>query len=203
MERADSVAFDFHKWLHVPYDVGCVLVRDREAHRKAYTSTPAYLARQAGGLSAGPVWFPDYGPQLSRSFRALKVWMTLKAYGVEAFGRLAEQNVKQARYLAELVQASPELELLAPVPLNIVCFRYVAPGLDAAALDELNEHILVRLQESGAAAPTQTRIDGRYCLRAAIANHRSRREDFDLLVREVLRLGRERLGAASQEGEAS
>ena len=124
--------------------------------------------------------------------------MSLREHGVEKYGRLISQNAAQARYLAGLVAASPDLELIAPVDLNIVCFRF-NPGkraggisiMDDAALNALNEEILLRLHESGVAAPTYTTLAGRYALRAAITNHRSRREDFDLLVREVVRLGRE------------
>jgi aromatic-L-amino-acid/L-tryptophan decarboxylase len=191
MERADSLALDLHKWLYMPYDIGCVLVRSEEAHRGAFASSAAYLAPTSGGLSGIAFTFSDYGPQLSRSFRALKAWMCLKAYGVHKYARLIEQNVEQARHLAGLVEQSSELELLAPAPLNIVCFRFVAPDLDEAGLNALNERILVELQESGAAVPSSTVLDGRFCLRVAITNHRTRRDDLELLVREVVRLGRE------------
>ncbi len=191
MERADSLAFDLHKWMYIPYEAGCTLVRSAEAHRRAFSLTPDYLAHGERGLAAGSLWFSDYGIQLSRGFRALKVWMSFKAYGIEKYGRLIRQNVAQARYLAALVDAAPELERLAPVPLNIVCFRFRADGLDEAALKRLNDEILIRLHESGVAAPSSTMLNGKFAIRVAIANHRSRREDFDLLVREVIRLGRE------------
>jgi len=136
--------------------------------------------------------------QLTRNFRALKIWMSLREHGVEKYGRLISQNAAQARYLAGLVLASPDLELIAPVDLNIVCFRFNPgkggeglPRLDDAALNALNEEILLRLHECGIAAPTYTTLRGRYALRAAITNHRSRREDFDLLVAEVARIGHE------------
>jgi glutamate/tyrosine decarboxylase-like PLP-dependent enzyme len=180
MERADSLTFDFHKWLYLPYEIGVVLVRDEEAHRRTFSLTPDYLAHGARGLNAG-LWFSDYGVQLSRGFRALKAWMHIREHGADKLGRLIDQNVAQARHLARL---------MAPVPLNIVCFRYRADRTDAE-LDALNQELLVRLQESGVAAPSYTRIGGRYALRAAITNHRSRREDFDAMVAEVLRIGRE------------
>jgi glutamate/tyrosine decarboxylase-like PLP-dependent enzyme len=189
LERADSLALDLHKWMYMPYDIGCLLVRSAEEHRNAFAYSPAYLTPTRGGVYGGGFTFADYGPQLSRSFRALKVWMCLKAYGANTFARLIEQNVEQARHLARLVEQSPELELLAPVPLNIVCFRFVAPELDEARLNALNERILVQLQENGTAVPSSTALDGRLCLRVAITNHRTRREDLELLVREVLRLG--------------
>jgi glutamate/tyrosine decarboxylase-like PLP-dependent enzyme len=137
-------------------------------------------------------WFSDYGYQLSRGFRALKTWMSLKEHGARKYGRLIQQNVDQARYLAELVDATPELELAAPVTLNVVCFRYIRPGLDDAVLDELNKHIEVELQERGIAVPSGTTIRGKYVLHVAHTNHRTRREDFDVLVREVIRIGREK-----------
>jgi glutamate/tyrosine decarboxylase-like PLP-dependent enzyme len=115
--------------------------------------------------------------------------MSLLEHGVDKYGRLISQDASQARYLAALVERAPELELVAPVDLNIVCFRYCAPGMDEQALNALNQEILLRLHESGVAAPSYTTLRGRYALRAAITNHRSRCEDFDILVREVLRIG--------------
>ena len=191
MERADSLAFDLHKWMYLPMDVGCVLVRSEQAHREAFAVSVSYLAQQQGGMSGGPRSSADYGPQLSRSFRALKVWMNIKAYGLDKFGRLIAQNVCQAEYLAERVGREPALELMAPVPLNIVNFRYLKSGLTPEAQDALNSRILVELQRRGIAAPSSTVLKGRFCIRVAITNHRSRREDFDALVDGVLTLGRE------------
>lgn len=191
MERADSLAFDLHKWMYLPYDVGCTLVRDRAVHQAAFAVEASYLHKLEGGIAAAPVAFADYGPQLSRGFRALKAWLNLRAYGLDRFGRLVAQNIDQARYLQERVEATPELELLAPVPLNVVNFRYRAAGLDGEALNALNARILVALQERGIAAPSSTQLKGRFAIRAAITNHRSRREDFDALVAGVLALGRE------------
>jgi glutamate/tyrosine decarboxylase-like PLP-dependent enzyme len=194
LERADSLAFDLHKWMYMPYQIGCVLVRWEEAHRKTFSLTPVYLAREGDGrgLTGGDLpWMTDYGFQLSRRFAALKAWMSLKEHGYRKYARLIQQNIDQARYLAELIQSQPELELAAPVPLNIVCFRYVRPGLDDAALDALNKGILVELQEQGIAVPSGTTLRGRYVLRVGHTNHRTRREDFDLLVREVIRIGQD------------
>ncbi|HKG23942.1 MAG TPA: pyridoxal-dependent decarboxylase, partial [Blastocatellia bacterium] len=128
MERADSLAFDLHKWMYIPYEAGCTLVRDGELHRAAFAATGAYLSPTARGVASGPVWFGELGVQLSRGFRALKIWLSIKEHGSEKYRRLIEQNIEQARYLAALVEAEPELELLAPVPLNVVCFRYSAAG---------------------------------------------------------------------------
>lgn len=191
MERADSLAFDLHKWMHMPYDAACTLVRDREKHKAAFAVQASYLNKLEGGIANAPVAFSDYGPQLSRGFRALKVWLNLKAYGVDKFGRLIAQNIRQARYLKERVEAAPELELLAPVPLNVVNFRYRPQGLDEQALNDLNARILIALQERGIAAPSSTVLRGRFAIRTSITNHRSRREDFDALTAAVIALGRE------------
>jgi glutamate/tyrosine decarboxylase-like PLP-dependent enzyme len=190
MEQADSIAFDLHKWMYLPFEAGCALVRRPEAHRNAFALTPGYLAHAERGLAAGDVWYSDYGVQLTRGFRALKVWMSFKEHGLDRYGRLIQQNVDQARYLEQLIGETADLELLAPVSLNIVCFRYVgaAPGAD---LDALNRELLARLHESGVAVPSYATLQGRFGLRVAITNHRSRREDFDLLVAEVRRIGAE------------
>jgi glutamate/tyrosine decarboxylase-like PLP-dependent enzyme len=191
MERADSLAVDLHKWLHQPIDVGCLLVRDAAAHLQAFASPQEYLEHADRGPAAGEHWFLEYGPEFSRPFRAMKVWLSLKAHGVESFIRLIEQNVSQARYLAGLVEAAPDLEVLAPVSLNVVCFRLVADDRSEEALNELNREVLLRVQEAGLVLPSGTTIAGQYALRAAITNHRTRREDLDLLVAEVRRVGRE------------
>jgi aromatic-L-amino-acid decarboxylase len=191
LQRSDSMALDLHKWMYMPFEAGCVLVRSEPAHRKAFSLTPEYLAHAERGLAAGTLWFSDYGLQLTRGFRALKVWMSLKEHGVRKFGRLIRQNMAQAQYLAQRAEAAPRLEVMAPVQLNIVCFRFNPGGLDREALNRLNQELLIRLHESGIAAPSSTTLDGCYCLRAAITNHRSRREDFDLLVEAVERLGGE------------
>ncbi len=191
MERADSIALDLHKWMHIPFEAGCILVRDRSAHHDSFSLIPEYLQRKedAGGLASGSLWFSDYGLQLTRQFRALKVWMSIKEHGLDRFGRMIARNVDQAHYLGELVEATAELELTAPIGLDIVCFRYNPGGLETAALNELNQSILVKLQEGGIAAPSYTTLNGEYCLRAAISNHRSRLEDFDLMVAEVIKIG--------------
>jgi len=174
MERADSLAFDLHKWMYMPYEIGCVPVRREQDHRNAFSLTPAYLAHGEGrrGISGGDLPWPlDYGFQHSRGFRALKAWISLKEHGSRKYGRLIQQNIDQARYLAELIAAAPELELAAPVTLNVVCFHYIGPGLDDAALDALNKEILVELQEQGIAAPSGTTVRGKYVPRVAHVNH--------------------------------
>jgi aromatic-L-amino-acid/L-tryptophan decarboxylase len=205
MNRADSLAFDLHKWLYVPYEAAAVLIRDRDAHHRTFAASAAYLGGAARGPEADEFRFNEYGPQLSRSFRALKVWLSIKEHGLDRYTRQIEQNAAQTRYLAGLVEAHPELELMAPAPLNIVCFRYRGSGIGewgmgrqgGSELDALNAEVLMRLQERGIAVPTTGRVRGRFALRVANTNHRSRREDFDLLVESVVAIGREVAGEAS------
>jgi aromatic-L-amino-acid decarboxylase len=189
MERADSLAFDFHKWAQVPYDAGCVLVRDQAAELATFAQSLAYLETSTRGIAGNPPWPRDLGPDLSREFRALKIWMTLRAYGAEGIGRVVDQCCDVAQHLAARVRAEPSLELLAPVPLNIVCFR-VAEG--AADLNALNNALVADIQEAGIAAPSTTTIDGKLVIRAGIFNHRSVRADADALVDGILDLARRR-----------
>ncbi len=186
IERADSIAFDFHKWGQAPYDAGFILVRDGAAHQAAFASTAAYLRREAKGLAAGAPWPCDFGPDLSRGFRALKVWFAFKTYGADAIGAAILNTCRLGAYLAARVDETPQLERLAPAALNIVCFRYRA----AADADRLNGAIVEHLQTSGVAAPSTTSIGGALAIRVAIVNHRTRAEDIDLLIDEILRLGR-------------
>ncbi|PJC03304.1 MAG: cytochrome D ubiquinol oxidase subunit I [Gallionellales bacterium CG_4_9_14_0_8_um_filter_55_61] len=181
MERADSIAFDFHKWGQVPYDAGFVLVRDGALQRGTFASPAAYLHRETHGMAADSPWPCDFGPDLSRSFRALKTWFTLQVYGADKLGQVISHTCALARYLRQRVEATPELELLAPVALNIVCFRY--RGADA---NTLNAALVVALQESGIAAPSATTLNGQIAIRAAIVNHRTTAADIDALVDATL-----------------
>jgi glutamate/tyrosine decarboxylase-like PLP-dependent enzyme len=191
IEHADSIAFDFHKWFYVPYDVGCLLVRDEQHLRNAFSPPASYLAPLDRGVTGGGVAYGGLGVDLSRRFRALKVWMSFKEHGADRYAEQIEQNVAQATYLAGLVANAPELELAAPVPLNIVCFRYIVEGASGERQDTVNREILMHLQERGIAVPSPTVLDGRFTLRVAITNHRSTRSDFDVLVAAVLAIGRE------------
>jgi aromatic-L-amino-acid decarboxylase len=189
MSRADSLAFDLHKWLHMPYDVACILVRDGKAHRQAFELPAAYLQALPGSVADGPAAFADFGPQLSRGFRALKVWMSLKAYGLETFASLIARNIHQAQYLAFRIRGHPRLELLAPVPLNVVNFRYFAAELEPEKLNEINSRILLMVQQRGIAVPSSTLLHGRFAIRVAVTNHRSTLEDFDALIAAVADFG--------------
>jgi len=193
IERADSLAFDFHKWGQTPYDAGFALVRDEALHRNTFAESPAYLRKEMRGLAAGSFWPCDYGPDLSRGFRALKTWFTLKVYGAAALGSIISRTCALARYLESRIAATPELELLAPVELNIVCFGY-----RAADAQRMNPRIVVELQESGVVAPSSTMVAGRMAIRAAIVNHRTGTEEIDALVEKTVALGR----AIEAEGTA-
>jgi aromatic-L-amino-acid/L-tryptophan decarboxylase len=187
IERADSIALDFHKWGQVPYDAGFLLVRDGQQHRETFAAPAAYLRRETRGLSAGSPWPCDLGPDLSRGFRALKTWFTLKTYGTEKLGAVITRTCALAGYLEARILAEPRLELLAPVQLNIVCFRY-----RAADANQVNGDIVIDLQESGIAVPSTTMLDGRLAIRAAIVNHRTDTCDIDALIAAVLEFGSQR-----------
>jgi aromatic-L-amino-acid/L-tryptophan decarboxylase len=193
---ADSLAFDLHKWGYLPYEVGAVLTRDPQAQLAAFQPSsagggPAYLRSAGQGIAVDTTYFADRGLQLSRGFRALKVWMALKELGADRIGAAIQRNIDQARRLGALVDAHPDLERLAPVSMNIVCFRYAPAGLDASDLNRLNQDILAALQTRGIAVPSQTVLGGRFAIRICIANHRSRDDDFDLLFSAVAEIGAE------------
>lgn len=191
IEEADSLAFDLHKWLYVPYEVGCTLIRDAKKHRDSFALTPNYLIQESRGLSGGLDSINNHGFELSRGFKALKIWMSLKEHGREKYAQMIAQNNRQAEYLADLVNKSPDLELMAPVSMSITCFRMIKPGYTENQLRELNREILLRLQEEGIASPSSTILNGKYTLRIANVNQRTQMGDMDLLVREVLRIGSE------------
>jgi aromatic-L-amino-acid/L-tryptophan decarboxylase len=191
--QADSVALDPHKWLFVPVEAGLVLVRDAEAMRSTFSLVPPYI-RQSG--SAGEVyglpWFSEYGFQQTRGFRALKVWMTMLQFGLSGFKAAIEENIGLARYLADCVSRSPDLALMAPSGLSVVCFRYV--GVRERSEDEIaaiNRTLLERLQLGGEAFLTSTDLRGRFVLRACFVNYRSRRDDVDRMLEAVRTIGHE------------
>lgn len=184
---ADSIALDFHKWGQVPYDAGFLIVRDGQRHRDTFASPAAYLRRETRGLAAGSPWPCDLGPDLSRGFRALKTWFTLKTYGTERLGSVITRTCALAGYLEARILAEPRLELLAPVQLNIVCFRY-----RAADANKVNGEIVIDIQESGIAAPSTTLLDGELAIRAAIVNHRTDTADIDALISAVIEFGARR-----------
>lgn len=182
---ADSIAFDFHKWTQVPYDAGFILVRDGALHQSTFDFPAHYLSREPRGLAAGSPWPCDFGPDLSRGFRALKTWFTLKTFGTDRLARVMENSCAVAQHLRDRVLAERRLELMAPVPLNIVCFRYRV----REASDYVNREIVISLQEGGIVAPSTTTIGGCVAIRAAIFNHRTAFADVDRLVDQAVALG--------------
>jgi glutamate/tyrosine decarboxylase-like PLP-dependent enzyme len=198
MEFADSIAFDLHKWMSVQYEAAVVLVRDADTHRRSFALQPEYISAQEGGIAAGPELTSNFGFELSRNFKALKVWMSIKEHGIEKFASIIRQNIEQAKFLSERVEESEVLELMAPVKMNIVCFRFnpSEPGIN---LDKLNKEILIELQERGIAAPSSTKLNGQFCLRVANVNHRSVKEDFEILVSETIKIGNELIERERQE----
>ena len=184
IERADSLACDFHKWMYVPYDCGLALIRDEAEHRAAFAARPAYLGGEAEGVAGGDPWFCDYGIDLSRGNRALKVWAALTTYGPGRLGRAIALNCAQARRMAAAVEAVEGMALTAPVVSNLCVFTADA-RLAPAAQSALNRRIATALQLSGEAVFSTTSIGGVTCLRAAITNHRTRDEDVDRAVAAV------------------
>lgn len=196
MERADSLAFDLHKWMHVPIEAGCILVRSPVDHRRPFSVPAAYLRKAARGIAGTEPWMSEYGPELTRGYRALKCWFSLKHHGTAKIGRLAAQNVRQTRELEALLRAEPRVEVMAAGPLCVLCFRYVPEGVEGAALDAFNEELLADIQESGRAQLSGTAVGGAFALRLAITNHRTRREDLAGFVADVVALGDRRRAAA-------
>jgi aromatic-L-amino-acid decarboxylase len=191
LERADSIAFDLHKWGYLPYDVAMVLTKDDKHLVDAFSVQAAYLTPESRGLLAGTgIYFSERTIELSRSFKALKVWMSLKTHGADLIGQHIARNIEQTQYLARLVEASTDLELLAPAPLNILVFRFVTEGKTDAELDALNREILVRLQEDGIAVPSGTTIKGKFAIRVANTNHRTNDDDLRLLTESTVSIGR-------------
>ncbi|HEY8163555.1 MAG TPA: pyridoxal-dependent decarboxylase [Methylocystis sp.] len=178
LERADSIAFDFHKWLHVPYDAGFFLVRDSKAHKRAFAANAAYLSRAPRGLAAGDTWPCDLGPDLSRGFRALKTWITIETFGAKKLGQCIEQCCRMAKRLEAWIAASDSFFMRAPVALNIVCF-----GVKGDDDGSLAREIVMELHERGEAAPSLTILDGVPAIRAAIINHRTHEQDIDAFTR--------------------
>ncbi|MDU8912185.1 pyridoxal phosphate-dependent decarboxylase family protein [Aestuariicoccus sp. MJ-SS9] len=182
--RADSLACDFHKWMYVPYDCGLALIRDEAAHRAAFAVRPSYLEGQDRGLAGGDPWFCDYGIDLSRGNRALKVWSALTTYGPERLGAAIARNCAQARLMGDLVSGQSHMALLAPVVSNLCVFT-ADTWLDPAAQSALNRRIAQDLQLSGQAVFSTTDIGGVTGLRAAIVNHRTTKADIHTAIAAV------------------
>lgn len=185
LERADSLALDFHKWLHVPYGSGLMLTRHASVHRATFADEVHYLARLREGTAGGDPWFCDFGLELSRGFGALGVWFAMREFGLERLGEAIEHDCLMAEALGTRLERIPEIRLAAPVRLNIVCARYAAPGLSAEELDERNAAIVVELQTTGVAVPSTTRIGGNLVMRFNFTNHRVRPNDLEITAAAI------------------
>jgi glutamate/tyrosine decarboxylase-like PLP-dependent enzyme len=191
MERADSIAADPHKWLYVPYEAGAALVREPGRLAAAFRKFPEYLATDPESPFPGPVWFAERGVELSRGFKALKVWMGMKTHGSRAYARSIENDVELARFLAGEVDRRPEFERLAEQVLSIVNFRYRPSGtsLPDEEIDRLNRRIVNRLVGDGSFLLAPTILKGRTAMRVCIVNFRTAEEDLTLLLDEAARVG--------------
>jgi glutamate/tyrosine decarboxylase-like PLP-dependent enzyme len=193
IERADSVIADGHKWLNVPYDCGFAFVKDPTLQIKVFGSGAAYLP----SLDGPDIDWGYMGPEMSRRARSIAVWATLRAYGREGYQQIVENDLDVARHLAERVDEAPDLERLAEVPLNIVCFRYHPPGVDdEAALDDLNRRIADAVIEDGRVFFGSTVYDGKVAIRPAPVSWRNRVEDVDMIADVVQELGATILAAS-------
>ncbi len=195
LERADSVAADPHKWLYVPYEAGAALVREGGRLKDAFSKPAAYLVHDPESPLLGPVLFNERGPELSRGFKALKVWMGLKRHGRRGYAAAVERDVRLARFLAEEVDREEDFERLSDPVLSIVNFRYRPRGraLPEGDLDGLNRRIANRLVRSGSFLLAPTLIKGRASLRVCIVNFRTTEDDLRALLREAAGAGRELL----------
>jgi glutamate/tyrosine decarboxylase-like PLP-dependent enzyme len=191
IEHADSLAFDLHKWMYLPYEVACLLVKDSESHRKAFALQPSYLKSHERGLASGPDPITNFGFELSRGFKALKVWMSLKEHGLPKYAAAIRQNIAQTFYFESLLNEYEDVEIVAPATLNIVCYRYNPKDckLTNDELNILNKELLMDLQEQGIAAPSYTFIHDKYVIRMCNVNHRSRKVDFQVLAEATIKLG--------------
>jgi glutamate/tyrosine decarboxylase-like PLP-dependent enzyme len=190
LNRADSLSLDPHKWLYQPLDCGCLLYRDPAVARTAFSHSGDYAKSLVDDPVEGFVFFEE-SIELSRRFRGLKLWLSLRYHGLEKFRLAIANDLSLALSLASLVNAEPELELLAPVPLSAVCFRYVPLGCDDEPfIDELNKRLLQEVVRGGKVFLSNATIHGKFSLRACLVNHRAKLSDVQLLVREVLAAGR-------------
>jgi glutamate/tyrosine decarboxylase-like PLP-dependent enzyme len=183
IEQADSIALDPHKWLYLPVGCGCVLYKDPAAARAAFAHGADYT-RTIGLENDEAFAFWDYGPELTRPFRALDLWLLIKFAGTERLGQAIEENIACAKYFEELVRASDDFEMLAPVELSIFCFRYVPKGF-TGDLDAFNEGVLVALQRGGSTYLSNARVLGRFALRGCVLNYRTTRADMERVLEDV------------------
>jgi aromatic-L-amino-acid/L-tryptophan decarboxylase len=192
IERADSIALDPHKWLYLPVDVGCVIYREPQIARAAFAHEAEYT-RIIGEEADEAFAFWDYGPELSRRFRALKVWMLLKGVGLDSLSEAIESNLACARYLESMVRASDDFEMVAPVELSIFCFRHVPAQLrneSPDVIDAFNERLLIALQRDGSSYLSNATLGGRFALRGCVLNYRTTLRDMEILLDDLRRVAR-------------
>jgi aromatic-L-amino-acid/L-tryptophan decarboxylase len=192
IERADSIALDPHKWLYLPVDVGCVIYRDPEIVRAAFAHEAEYT-RIIGQEADEAFAFWDYGPELSRRFRALKVWMLLKGVGLDSLSEAIESNLACARHLESMVRASDDFEMAAPVELSIFCFRHMPAQLrneSPKTIDAFNERLLVALQRDGSSYLSNATLGGRFALRGCVLNYRTTLRDMEILLDDLRRVAK-------------
>jgi glutamate/tyrosine decarboxylase-like PLP-dependent enzyme len=187
LERADSVSLDPHKWLYVPVDAGCLLFRDFVTAAAAFSTEDADYIKRHGHAEDAAFAYWDYGVELSRRFRALKVWLTLSYYGAERIAEAVSSDIAMADYMGELVSRADDFELMAAVELSICCFRYVPPGVkpNDDELNRLNEQILTVVQKGGRAYISNANVNGKFALRACITNFRTTKRDVELTIEAV------------------
>jgi glutamate/tyrosine decarboxylase-like PLP-dependent enzyme len=183
--QADSVSLDPHKWLYLPVGCGCILYRDKAAARAAFAENAEYT--RVLGLEGDEAFvFWDYGPELTRPFRALDLWLLVKTAGTQAIAEAIEHNIACAKYFAELVRATGDFEMLSPVDLSIFCFRYRPRGF-AGDLDALNERIMLEVQGAGSSYLSNARVHGTFALRGCVLNYRTTKHDMEILLEDVRR----------------
>ena len=192
LERTDSIALDPHKWLYLPVDVGCVIYRAPEITRAVFAHEAEYT-RIIGEEADEAFAFWDYGPELSRRFRALKVWMLLKGVGLDSLGEAIESNLACARYFESKVRASGDFEMAARIELSIFCFRHVPAHLKGESpqvIDDFNERLLIALQRDGSSYLSNTTLGGRFALRGCVLNYRTTLRDMEILLDDLRRVAR-------------
>lgn len=184
IERADSIAVDPHKWLYVPIECGCTLVKDQQAMRNTFSLVPPYLRDD----TALP-WFSEFGIQQTRTFRALKLWMVMQQVGLAGYRQLIQRDMELTRLLTHKIRQRDDFEVVATGDLSIVCFRYAPMGI--AGLDTLNRRLLEIVQRSGDAFLISTELDGKLVLRGCIVNFRTREADLDRLLDSLAEAGQQ------------
>ncbi len=190
IERADSVSLDPHKWLYTPFEAGCILVRDAKFLLDTFRVYPDYLIDVAGGPDHPN--FSDQGIQLSRSCRALKIWMTVKHFGLARIRAVIGRTMDLAAYGQELIERVPVAEIVSPVSLSVVTFRFVPEGVsDEDTIERFNKQILRRVWESGRAMLSSSRVGGKYVIRLCVVNHNTRKADVEEVVDLMASLARE------------